>query len=237
MKITRRMVRVILLIVATPVLLLSTAIAVILVNQQLVAGAAISRYEVGAFEASADSAESLLDTNLVEGWIAYFDRGTARAAAGLYNESIDDLERAFDLAPEDRRCDVALNLSLAWESLGDEYLEQGQFAGAVKLFDLARAALEAAGDGCGGEPDPDNARPDPNSPTPPGEPDPRSRLDDKSTRAQELDAAAKALEEPQETGPLGELEQQNDDSAEEKERQQRQRESVPGPARPGDKPW
>ena len=232
----RRTVRILLLALAVPLLLFCAVLAVKLASLQVIASAAVSQYEAGAFDASAETAESLMQVNEFEPWIAYFDRGTARAVGGNYNESIDDLERAFDLAPQERRCDVALNLSLAWESLGDEYLQQGQFAGARKLYDLARAALDAAGDGCGGPPT-EADRADPVNPDGGGEPDPRSRLDDKSTRAQELDEQAEAREAPGEFAPLDELQQQGDAAAGEKERQQRQRDTAPGLSRPGDKPW
>ena len=227
----RRTTRIVLLAVAIPLLLLCIVVSVKLASLQVVAGTAISRYEVGAYDASADTAEGLMENNLFEPWIAHFDRGTARAAAGLYNESIDDLERAFDLAPDDRRCDVALNLSLAWESLGDDYASQGQFAGAIKLYDLARAALDAAGDGCGEPAQTGNPE------TPNSERDPRSRLTDKSARAQALDEQVEAQREPGVSDPLERLDDQNSDAADEKERQQRQRDLLPSAPLPGDKPW
>ena len=230
-RVTRRTIRIMLLAVAVPLLLLCIVVSVKLATLQAIAGTAISRYEIGAYDASAEAAEGLMENNLFEPWIAHFDRGTARAAAGFYNESIDDLERAFDLAPDERRCDVALNLSLAWESLGDDYAQQGQFAGAIKLYDLARAALDAAGDGCGEPPQTGNPE------TPNGQGDPRSRLSDKSTRAQELDAQAEAQQEPGASNPLERLDDQNGDAADEKERQQRQRDTLPSGPLPGDLPW
>lgn len=232
MRSRRRAVRAVVVSTATFVLMATVVMAIKLVSLSAIAGVSIARFEAGAFDRSVESSENLFDYNLFEPWIAYFDRGTATAAQGKYNESISDLQKAFGAAPADRRCDVALNLSLAWELLGDQYVQQGQFAGAKKLYALAKAALDAAGDGCGGT----EAAPDPAAP-PTGAGSPRQRLGAKSQRAQQLDQAAKEQSVPGAPDPLGALRNQGDAAQQEKSNKAQERSSGPFGSQPGDKPW
>ena len=234
----RRRFRRMLLLGSIPFALAGLIVAVKLVSLSVVAGLAIDSYETGSFESSADAADELLTWNAFEPWVAHFDRGTARAGAGLYNEAVDDLERAFAEAPDEKKCDVAVNLSLSWELLGDSYLAQGQFAGAQRLYETARAVIAAAGEGC----EPPNAPPNAEENRDPGEEllDAGERLDEKIQDAKALNEQADALEENAPDGTeeqLDRLEQQNQDAAEEKAEQQGQDRGNEGTGGFTEKPW
>jgi len=144
----RRTVRRVLLAAALPLAIAAVLLAVRLLGLGPTAGDVADRYDEGYYDRAAETAEGLHTWNWVERWIAYFDRGTALAAAGSYNEAIEDLERALELAPDSTRCDVAVNLSLSWERLGDSYMQQGLYAGAQRLYETARAVIDAAGPEC-----------------------------------------------------------------------------------------
>jgi tetratricopeptide (TPR) repeat protein len=234
----RRRIRRMLLLGSIPFALAGLILAVKLVSLSVVAGVAIDSYESGSFESSADAAGELLTWNAFEPWVAHFDRGTARAGAGLYNEAVDDLERAFAEAPDEKKCDVAVNLSLSWELLGDSYLEQGQFAGAQRLYETARAVIAAAGEGC----EPPNAPLNTEENRDPGEElrDAGERLDEKIQDAKGLNEQADAHEENAPDGTeeqLDRLEQQNQDAAEEKAEQQGQDRGNEGTGGFTEKPW
>ncbi len=230
----RRRLRIILLIAGVPLAVAGLAFALKFVSMPVIASASIADYEAGSFDDSVSDAEGLLRWNAFEPWVAHFDRGTAYAGGGLYNEAIIDLERAFDAAPDDRKCEVAVNLALSWERLGDAYLEQGQFAGAERLYETSRAAIEAAGPECL-ESDSTAG----NSPRVPGEElrDAGSRVESKADDARGLDEQRQQEAEPAPGDQLDRLEQQNQDAADEKAQQENQERGGPIGGEFTDRPW
>ncbi|RWZ68683.1 hypothetical protein ELQ92_05675 [Labedella populi] len=132
-----------------PVVLIALAISFKLASLSLTAQDAIDAAESGRFDESIAASDSLMTLNVVEPWIAYFNRGTASALAQEYNDATDDLSVALELAPDDQACDVRVNLALAWEELGDIYAEGGYLRGASLLYDTALAVIRGGEeDGC-----------------------------------------------------------------------------------------
>lgn len=137
------------LLFSLPVVLLALFVAWKLLSMPMFAGRGIDAYERGQFESSAEAFDALMFLNVAEDWIPYFDRGTAHAAGELYSQGTDDLAKALERAPDERRCDVRVNLALAWELQGDAYFAAGYFAGATKLYETAKAVIDAgAAEGC-----------------------------------------------------------------------------------------
>ena len=155
--------RAVIMLVSLPFALASLVVVVKLAGLPVLGGAMVEQYRSGDFVASIESAERLTEGNLFESWVAPFGRGTATAAAGDYNAAIPDLERALELAPESRRCDIAVNLSLSWESLGDSYVTQGLDAGALRLYATAKRVITSAGEECLPPNAPPNAEEDRNA--------------------------------------------------------------------------
>ena len=233
---SRRLLRRILLVAFLPVAVAGLVLASRLLWLGPAGAEVVEEYESGYFDASAEGAEALEEWNWFEPWIAPFDQGTALAAGGLYNEAIEDLERAFALAPAAKRCDVAVNLSLSWERLGDSYVEQGLFAGAQRLYETAQAVIDAAGPECA----PGDA--------PRNEEEGRDAGEELSEAEQRLNqkrqgaAGADALTE--EEGSGGDLEEQLDrlgdqdqDAADEKAQQEGQERGERGDGGFTDRPW
>lgn len=109
---------------------------------------AISAFDDEDYFSSAEYSTSLLDPNVFEPYLPYFNRGDAYAAAENYGPAIDDFEIALELAPEEKACDVRLNLALGWERFGDVYVELGYYQGAVNLYAASQAVMDAAGPEC-----------------------------------------------------------------------------------------
>ncbi len=109
---------------------------------------AIDAYDDGDYLASQAHSESLLDPNVFERWLPYFNRGDAYAGDQNYGPAIDDFEIALELAPQQKQCDIRLNLALGWERFGDAYMRAGFFQGAVNLYAASKAVLDAAGPEC-----------------------------------------------------------------------------------------
>ncbi|MET1053264.1 MAG: hypothetical protein ABWX65_11550 [Mycetocola sp.] len=137
------------LLFSLPVVLLALFVAWKLLSLSVVTGRAIDAYDRQQFEQSAELSDGLMFLNVAEDWIPYFNRGTAYAAGEAYSQGTDDLAKALERAPQDRRCDVTVNLALAWELQGDAYFAAGYYVGASKLYETARAVLDAgAAEGC-----------------------------------------------------------------------------------------
>ena len=109
---------------------------------------AIDAYEIEDYDSSVGHSTSLLEPNVFESWLPYFNRGDAYAGEQNYGPAIDDFEIALELAPLEKQCDVRLNLALGWERFGDAYVEAGFYQGAVNLYAASQAVMDAAGPEC-----------------------------------------------------------------------------------------
>jgi tetratricopeptide (TPR) repeat protein len=131
-----------------PVVILLLVVATKLMGPAIVNQPALDRFDSGAYESAGESWTSLIEgDNLVEPYLPWFNRGDSLAAREDYTAAVDDFERALELAPADRACDVRVNLALSWESLGDIYVAGGYFQGAIQLYEQAKAVI-AEGEDC-----------------------------------------------------------------------------------------
>lgn len=135
-------------LISLPFVLACIVAAVYLFSLSVNAASAIAKYDSGDYAGSEADSTRQLDLNLVEKYLPYFNRGDALAADQQYTRAIDDFERALELAPEERKCDVRVNLSLSWELLGDIYEQGGFHEGAVLLYQAAQAVIEEGGEAC-----------------------------------------------------------------------------------------
>jgi len=140
------------LLFSLPVVVALLVVAGMIVGPYTSNESAVRAFERGDFDGSGEQSSRLLEGNLLEDWVPWFNRGNALAAQEEYTAAIDDFERALELAPEERACDVRVNLALSWERLGDIYIAGGFNQGAINLYEAAKAVI-AEGDGCDpGEP-------------------------------------------------------------------------------------
>ena len=219
-----------LLLFGLPVVLVITILAGWILSRPLIAADAFADYTRGGYSSSAETFGTLLEPNIIEPWIPFFDRGVALAAGEDYVPAIDDFERALELVPASRECEVVVNLSLGWEKLADGYAGAGLFAGAKLLYQTALDVL-AAHD-CTPPEQSVNGR------------DPAQELDDAQARLEEKLDASEYLdnlnngsdpatpEEQQE-----QLEQQGQDAAEDKAEDDARDRGEGGGGGFTDKPW
>jgi tetratricopeptide (TPR) repeat protein len=219
-----------LLLFGLPVVLIITIVAGWILSRPLIAAEALTDYGRGGYTSSAETFGSLLEPNILEPWIPYFDRGVALAAGEDYVPAIDDFERALELAPASHECEVVVNLALGWEKLADGYAGAGLFAGAKLLYQTGLDVL-AAHD-CTPPEQPVNGR------------DPGQELEDAQARLEEKLDASEYLEEL--NGGSGEatpeeqqeqLEQQGQDAAEDKAEDDARDRGEGGGGGFTDKPW
>jgi tetratricopeptide (TPR) repeat protein len=191
-----------------PVVIALFVVATKLISLSVVNQTALNLFDAGAYAGSADQSTSLIeDHNIIEPYLPWFNRGDALAAQQEYTAAIDDFERALELAPAERECDVRVNLALSWETLGDSYIAGGYFQGAIQLYEQAKAVI-AGGAGCAPE-------------TPAGQDLKQAgpRVQDKIDQAQQLRDAAEAQQGDGPSGQdeqLDQLEQQGQQSEQEK---------------------
>lgn len=130
-----------------PVAIVLVVVASLLVGRLVDNQIALSKFAAGDYTGSAKQSTGLLDNNIIEPYIPWFNRGNAYAAKQEFTDAIDDFEKALVAAPADKSCTVRVNLALAWEKLGDGYAAGGYYEGAILLYKNAAAVL--AGDpGC-----------------------------------------------------------------------------------------
>ncbi|MET0933859.1 MAG: hypothetical protein ABWX56_09100 [Mycetocola sp.] len=236
-----------------PLVLLALFVVWKLFSMPLLAQRSIDAYERGNFERSVEVSDSLMFLNVAEDWIPYFNRGTAHAAAQSYSHATDDLAKALERAPDERRCDVRVNLALAWELQGDSYFEAGFFAGATKLYETAKAVLDAGADeGCFEQQPPEEEEPDDSQPQQP-DGDTSERLQEADERVteklrqseqqegqQQPDAGTGDAEEENSDGGGGkvdELKERSDEAEQEKQNQDSTQRGQDGSGNYVEKPW
>jgi len=188
---------------------------------------AIEAFDEGDYVESEERSSSLLFLNVVESYLPYFNRGDAYAADQYYGLATDDFERALELAPLDRKCDVRLNLALSWERFGDIYVQLGYYQGAVLLYEASQAVLDDAGPECDPPPNQD-------------------QLNESQDRVEEKKDDAQQQQEQQPQGgdgqdqqdqQLNELEEQQKQAAEEKAEQESEDRGQESGGYNTDKPW
>lgn len=135
------------LLISLPVVIALLYVAFRLMGVSVTNSVALTAYDSGRYESSAEQWRSMQNETIIEPYIPWFNRGDASAAQEKYTDAIDDFERALDLAPAEKKCEVRVNLALAWEKLGDIYAAGGYFQGAVLLYQAAEAVI-AAGPEC-----------------------------------------------------------------------------------------
>ena len=186
---------------------------------------AIDEYDDGFYVASEQTSTSLLFLNVAEPYLPYFNRGDAYAADEYYGPATDDFEVALELAPLEKKCDVRLNLALAWERFGDIYVQLGYFRGAVLLYEASQAVMDDAGEECDPPPNQEQLT------------ESQERVEQKKQDAQQQQ------DQPQEDGDgdqeqqLEELEQQQQDAAQEKADQESGDRGEESGGYGTDKPW
>lgn len=144
---SRRMAQ-ILRIVSFPIVLALLALAFKLVAMSMVASLALTAYNDGDYEKSAEHASWNLTANIIEPHKAHFGLGTAYLGSELFHEARDELEIALETAPLPDACDVRLNLSYAIEGLGDNANTAGDFDEAAAFYQEAITVLAEGDESC-----------------------------------------------------------------------------------------
>jgi tetratricopeptide (TPR) repeat protein len=226
---SRRRLRTVLLVASAPVVALLLVVSFWLLGLSVTAGQAIAQYDDGAYVASAATSGSLLEQNHVEQWLPFFNRGSALTGENDFVSAIDDFEQALVRVPADHKCEVLINLSLAWEKLGDGYAQAGLYAGAALLY---QHAADVLGQSCVAPQQPVDGR------------DLGQALGDATTRVNGKLGTADGLQKAQDdAGPttgqdrLNQLEQQGQGAARQKADGDARDRSQQGASGSTSKPW
>lgn len=140
---------------AIPVAIAGTVLAVKFVATELSANATITAYDHRAYQESAEQTEPLFWWNFYEQWKAPYDKGTALAMSGSFDEARALLEEALTLHDDPESveyCINYINIVYVVEKQGDELREAGDRENANKLYYEALDLIEQAPPGCLEEP-------------------------------------------------------------------------------------
>ncbi|WP_166973061.1 tetratricopeptide repeat protein [Brevibacterium atlanticum] len=105
------------------------------------------RYTSNDFPGAKKAATAFLRLSPLQRHIGYFNRGTAEAAVGDYDEAQSDLEAALKIAPTSAECAVRINLSFVYEKQADEISSQDPDQ-SQELYDRSLKTLEDAPEEC-----------------------------------------------------------------------------------------
>lgn len=105
------------------------------------------RYASDDFPGAKKAATAFLRLSPLQRHIGYFNRGTAEAAVGDYDEAQADLEAALEIAPTSAECAVRINLSFVYEKQADEISSQDPDQ-SQELYDRSLKTLDEAPEEC-----------------------------------------------------------------------------------------
>ncbi|WP_210602804.1 tetratricopeptide repeat protein [Brevibacterium oceani] len=105
------------------------------------------RYASNDFPGAKKAATAFLRLSPLQRHIGYFNRGTAEAAVGDYDEAQADLEAALEIAPTSAECAVRINLSFVYEKQADEISSQDPDQ-SQELYDRSLKTLDEAPEEC-----------------------------------------------------------------------------------------
>lgn len=103
-------------------------------------------YEAGRYADARSTFEGAKDLGVVSPWISPFDAGTAAYGAKDYKAAVKLFGAALDDAPEERICDVRVDLALTHKAMADQAAARGDRAAQQVALRDARTAI--LGTGC-----------------------------------------------------------------------------------------
>lgn len=118
---------------------------------------AIDRYDYAG-------AQSLFENNLAlnwfDPWLAHYNTGVALYLQENWSGAEERFSTALPLAPDEKKCQVALNLSWSYESDGDSLNKRGDVARASQAWAQAKSIAEDSGCSDGEDEDKSQAQQD-----------------------------------------------------------------------------
>jgi tetratricopeptide (TPR) repeat protein len=119
-------------------LLVSARLLMVAVDQD----AGVAAYAAGEHASAQERFARNGLLNPLEPWIAPFNEGDALFRLADYRGAVASFTAALSEAPAERECDVANNLALSHEALGDRASRRGELAAALASWQRGRDALE-----------------------------------------------------------------------------------------------
>ncbi|MGO1391900.1 tetratricopeptide repeat protein [Agrococcus casei] len=144
-----------LMIGAIPVAVAGTVLSVKFFATELSADATVTAYDHRAYQEAAEQTEPLFWWNFYEQWKAPYDKGTALAMSGQFEDARALLEEALTLHDDPESveyCINYINIVYVIEKQGDELREAGDREAANELYREALGLIEQAPPGCMEEP-------------------------------------------------------------------------------------
>lgn len=102
-------------------------------------------FGAGRYDTAAAEFSDNRTLDVLERWVAAFDEGTARHAAGDYEGAVGDYTAALEDVPSEEECTVRIDLALAQEAIGDTALRKPDREAATKAWQDGVDALEEGG--------------------------------------------------------------------------------------------
>lgn len=139
---------------SAPVMLLLLLFGVKSISMVAVNESGRGAYSAGDHDSATRQFDRLGLLNLFQWWIAPYNHGTALYQTGDLDRAESELQIALDRAPQDKSCQIAINLSRVLEAQGDQLGGQGRHAEAQEKYTAALKVLadhrcDQSGDGQG----------------------------------------------------------------------------------------
>lgn len=113
-----------------------------LISVPLVAAWSDGAYRAGRYDTSGARLKLLHPLNIIQPWIVDFNEGDSSFRDGRYPAAARSFRAALLIAPDDRQCDVRLNLVLSYEAHATSLLHAGTTDRAIAELERARSVID-----------------------------------------------------------------------------------------------
>ncbi len=138
-----------LLLFSLPVCLVVVVVALKFLSLPVLSQVAHSYYAGGRYDIAHDILGPLGMANWFESYKQPFNQGNAFYKKGDFVGAEVHYRTALVTVPEEKECDVRINLALSIEAQADEFLGKKDFDKAIVRYDDVKAVLQDGKDACG----------------------------------------------------------------------------------------
>ncbi|PZS13560.1 MAG: hypothetical protein DLM57_16550 [Pseudonocardiales bacterium] len=197
---------------SAPVVLAAVMLAMRMIGMTIENDRGVDAFSKGSYGPSSTHFGRLQTANVLQRWVAPFNRGDSLFGQKRYAQAAAEFRTALGLAPADRTCMVRVNLVLAIESIGDAKVAAKSLPDAARNYQTAlrtaaaascppgaarrtgerlaqaRAEIAAKLEALSGQPQPSPGQPNPKPPQPQPPPDTKkTQLQQRNDKAQRED--------------------------------------------------
>lgn len=138
-----------LLLLSAPLAIIVAVIMLKMLSIPVFSTIGYNNYDKLQYDSAISWLQPLTWFNWMEPYKVHFNQGNASFKSGKYEAAEQKFRQALESVPEDRECDVRINLALSLEQQADAFLSEKKYDEAILKYDDVKAVIYDGQDSCG----------------------------------------------------------------------------------------